>query len=60
MAGQHQHKSKDGSHKVTVGSANDKDRRATAYVSQQDNKGNKWTVVYDKSGRVIKDSTKKR
>jgi YD repeat-containing protein len=46
---------------VTVGSADDtKTPGATAFVSQQDDKGNKWTVVYDKYGRIVKEVTKGR
>lgn len=58
MSGQHQIKSSDGSHKVTIGSADDPKRGATAFVSQQDNKGNKLTTVYDKRGNVVKEAEK--
>ena len=60
MPGQHQDKSKDGKHKVTIGSADDKKRGATAFVSQQDNKGNKLTTVYDKRGNVVKEVERKK
>lgn len=60
MPGQHQDKSKDGKHKVTIGSADDKKRGAAAFVSQQDNKGNKLTTVYDKRGNVVKEVEKKK
>jgi len=60
MAGQHQVESKDKTHRVTVGSADDKKRGATAFVSQQDNKGNKSTTVYDRNNRVVKEVTKSR
>lgn len=61
MGGQHQDKSSDGSHKVTIGSADDKKLpNATAFVSQQDDKGNKQTTVYDSQHRVIKEVEKKK
>ena len=60
MGGQHQVKSSDGSHKVTIGSADDsKLSNATAFVSQQDDQGNKQTTVYDSQHRVIKEVEKK-
>jgi hypothetical protein len=60
MSGQDQIKSKDGTHTVTIGSADDKKRGAKAFVSQQDNKGNKLTTVYDKHGNVVKEVEKKK
>ena len=61
MAGQDQFQSKDKSHKVTIGSADDKKTKgATAFVSQQDKRGNKTTTVYDKNNRVVREVTKKR
>lgn len=60
MSGQHQIKSADGSHKVTIGSADDRKRGASAFVSQQDNKGNKLTTVYDKHGNVVKEVAKSK
>lgn len=59
LAGQEQIRSKDGKHTVTIGSADDKKRGATAFVSQQDNKGNKLTTVYDKRGNVVKEVERK-
>lgn len=59
MAGQHQVQSSDGSHKVTIGSADDpKLPNATAFVSQQDDRGNKLTTVYDSQHRVVKEVQK--
>lgn len=60
MAGQGQNKASDGSHKVTVGSADDPKNGATAYVSHEDDQGNKQTTVYDKNHRVVKQVEKKK
>lgn len=60
MAGQHQHTSADGSHTTTVGSADDRKGGASAFVSQQDDQGNKWTVVYDKDYNIVKEVTKSK
>ena len=59
LAGQEQVKSKDGTHTVTIGSADDKKHGATAFVSQQDKKGTKLTTVYDKRGNVVKEVERK-
>ncbi len=61
MAGQHQDRSADGTHVVTIGSADDyKLPDATAFVSQQDDQGHKLTVVYDAQHRIISESERPR
>lgn len=60
MPGQFRFTSKDKKHTITIGSADDKKRSASAFVSQQDNKGNKTSTVYDSKHRVVKEITKKR
>ncbi len=59
MGGQDRVESSDGTHTVTIGSADDqKTSGATAFVSQQDNQGNKTTTVYDANHSVVKETTK--
>jgi hypothetical protein len=56
MSGQHQDVSNDGSHTVTIGSTDGP--VGTAFVSQQDNQGNKLTTVYDSQGNIVKEFEK--